>query len=103
MKVLLCGGGNAIHVLTAYISAKPNTHVTILSLFPGEADKLRDAIPNEGVRCVNDLGDDIIGKPDAVVDKVRFVCVYKYIFAHYDTYSSTLYYISSIHPYYYIG
>jgi len=73
MKVLLCGGGNAIHVLSAYVSAKPNTHVTILSLFPGEADKLREAIPEEGIRCVNDLGDDILGKPDAVIGKAEDV------------------------------
>ena len=73
MKVLLCGGGNAIHVLSAYVSAKPNTHVTILSLFPGEADRLRDAIPEEGIRCENDLGDDVVGKPDAVIDKVSCV------------------------------
>ena len=70
MKVLLCGGGNAIHVLSAYVSAKPETHVTILSLFPGEADRLRDAIPVEGVRCANDLGDDVVGKPGAVIDTV---------------------------------
>jgi len=73
MKVLLCGGGNAIHVLSAYISAKPDTHVTILSLFPGEADRLRDAIPEEGICCDNDLGDDVIGKPDAVIDKAEDV------------------------------
>eukprot|EP00581_Thalassiosira_minuscula_P008322 CAMPEP_0183703908 /NCGR_PEP_ID=MMETSP0737-20130205/1452_1 /TAXON_ID=385413 /ORGANISM="Thalassiosira miniscula, Strain CCMP1093" /LENGTH=427 /DNA_ID=CAMNT_0025930711 /DNA_START=154 /DNA_END=1437 /DNA_ORIENTATION=- len=73
MKVLLCGGGNAIHVLSAYVSAKSDTHVTILSLFPGEADRLRDAIPDEGIRCANDLGDDIIGKPDAVIDKAEDV------------------------------
>jgi len=74
MKVLLCGGGNAIHVLSAYVSAKSDTHVTILSLFPGEADRLRDAIPEEGIRCVNDLGDDVLGKPDAVIDKVSCCC-----------------------------
>ena len=73
MKVLLCGGGNAIHVLSAYISAKDYTNVTILSLFPGEADRLRDAIPDEGIRCVNDLGEDIIGKPNAVIDKAEDV------------------------------
>jgi len=73
MKVLLCGGGNAIHVLSAYVSAKPDTHVTILSLFPGEADRLRDAIPAEGIRCINDLGDDVLGKPDAVIDKAEDV------------------------------
>ena len=73
MKVLLCGGGNAIHVLSAYVSAKPNTHVTILSLFPGEARRLRESIPEEGIRCENDLGDDVVGKPDAVIDKVSCV------------------------------
>jgi len=72
MKVLLCGGGNAIHVLSAYISAK-DIHVTILSLFPGEADRLRDAIPDEGIKCVNDLGEDIVGKPDSVIGKAEDV------------------------------
>ena len=73
MKVLLCGGGNAIHVLSAYICAKDDTHVTILSLFPGEADRLRDAIPDEGIRCAHDLGEDIIGIPDSVIGKAEDV------------------------------
>jgi saccharopine dehydrogenase-like NADP-dependent oxidoreductase len=73
MKVLLCGGGNAIHVLSSYISAREDTHVTVLSLFPGEADKLRDAIPAEGIRCINDLGDDVYGKPDRVIGKAENV------------------------------
>ena len=72
MKVLLCGGGNAIHVLSAYISAKDDIHVTILSLFPGEADRF-NAIPDEGIKCVNDLGDDIVGKPNAVIGKAEDV------------------------------
>uniref|UniRef100_A0A7S0ASB5 Opine dehydrogenase domain-containing protein n=1 Tax=Minutocellus polymorphus TaxID=265543 RepID=A0A7S0ASB5_9STRA len=69
MKVLLCGGGNAIHVLSSYVSALSDTHVTVLSLFPGEAERLAAAIPDEGIRCINDLGDDVNGKPDAVTDK----------------------------------
>ncbi len=68
-KVLLCGGGNAIHVLSSYVSSKPNTHVTVLSLFPGEAEKLRNAIPSDGVKCINDLGPDVYGKPDTITDK----------------------------------
>lgn len=40
MKVLLAGGGNAIHVLSSYVSALPDTHVTVLSLFHGEAERL---------------------------------------------------------------
>lgn len=69
MKVLICGGGNVVHVLAAYLSAKPDMNVTVLSLFPGEACKLRDAIPGEGIRCANELSYDILGKPDAIVDK----------------------------------
>jgi hypothetical protein len=63
MKVLLCGGGNAIHVLSSYIGALPDCSVSILSLFPGEADRLGKAIPAEGIKCINDLGDDVYGKP----------------------------------------
>lgn len=72
-KVLLCGGGNAIHVLTSYIGSKDNCEVNILSLFPGEADRLRDNIPmmeegkNGGIKCINDLGQgDIYGKPNVI-------------------------------------
>jgi len=39
-----------------------------LSLFPGEAERFRNAIPEEGVRCINDLGDDVYGKPVVVSD-----------------------------------
>ena len=69
MKVLLCGGGNAIHVLTSYVGSLPDTELCILSLFPGEAQRLKDAIPEKGVKCMNDLGDDVYGKPDKVTDK----------------------------------
>lgn len=63
VRVLLCGGGNAIHVLTSYIGALPDCEVCILSLFPGEADNLRNAVPDEGIKCQNDLGNDVYGKP----------------------------------------
>jgi hypothetical protein len=68
MKVLLCGGGNAIHVLASYIGALPDCDVCILSLFPGEAERLRKAIPDQGIQCVNDLGDDVYGKPVVISD-----------------------------------
>jgi len=68
-KILLCGGGNAIHVLTSYIGSRPDCEVRILSTFPGEADRLKASIPPEGVKCVNDLGEDKFGKPVAVSDK----------------------------------
>ena len=73
MKVLLCGGGNAIHVLASYVSSLPDTECCILSLFPGEADRLREAIPENGVKCINDLGPDVYGKPVMVSDDVEAV------------------------------
>lgn len=73
MKVLLCGGGNAIHVLSSYVSAQPDTEVSILSLFPGEADRLRKSIPEEGIKCQNDLGPDVYGKPVKISDNVEEV------------------------------
>lgn len=73
MKVLLCGGGNAIHVLSAYISDLPGVECCILSLFPGEADRLRSSIPEEGIRCENDLGASVYGKPEMISDDVEDV------------------------------
>jgi len=70
-KVLLCGGGNAIHVLTAYIGSLPDCDVLVFSSFPGEADRFREALPEEGITCTNDLGDDMIGKPVKVSDKAE--------------------------------
>lgn len=52
MKVLLCGGGNAIHVLSSYVSSLDDCEAMVLSLFPGEADRFRDALTEEGIRCM---------------------------------------------------
>lgn len=73
MKVLLCGGGNAIHVLSAYVSSLPGVECCILSLFPGEAERLRNAIPAEGIKCENDLGADVSRKPVMISDDVEAV------------------------------
>ena len=67
-QVLLCGGGNAIHVLTAYVGAQPDCDVCVLTLYPGEADRLREACASKGVVCQNDLGPDVVGKPVLVTD-----------------------------------
>jgi ketol-acid reductoisomerase len=72
-KVLLCGGGNAIHVLTALIASKPNCEVSIFSTFPGEAQRITDSMPSEGIQCMNDLGPDKYGKPVRVSDKAEDV------------------------------
>ncbi|VEU44082.1 unnamed protein product [Pseudo-nitzschia multistriata] len=63
MKILLCGGGNAVHVLTSFIASQPRHEVCILSLYPGEAERLKDAISEKGIRCTHDLGDDAYGRP----------------------------------------
>ena len=72
-KVLLCGGGNAIHVLTSYIGSRADCDVAIFSTFPGEAERIRDAIPDEGIQCVNDLGEDKYGRPVQVSDRAEDV------------------------------
>lgn len=71
MKILLCGGGNAVHVLSSYIGAHPDNEVHILSLFPGEALRLRNAIPRTGIQCINDIGDDVYGSPLTVSARVE--------------------------------
>ena len=68
MKVLLCGGGNAIHVLTSYVSSLVDCEASILSLFPGEAERLSSNITDQGIRCMNDLGTDRFGKPSKCSD-----------------------------------
>lgn len=68
MKVLLVGGGNAIHVLSSYVSSLDDCEASVLSLFPGEADRLNSSIADEGIRCINDLGPDRFGKPTKVTD-----------------------------------
>jgi hypothetical protein len=72
-KILLCGGGNAIHVLTSLIGSRPDCEVCIFSTFPGEADRIRANVPAEGIKCVNDLGEDKFGKPLKISDKAEEV------------------------------
>eukprot|EP00536_Pseudo-nitzschia_multiseries_P013532 jgi/Psemu1/211889/e_gw1.582.11.1 len=75
MKILLCGGGNAVHVLTSYIGAQhPEHEVLILSLFPGEAKRLRDALSDTGIRCTNDFGETVCGIPVSIGSSARDVC-----------------------------
>jgi len=70
MKVLLCGGGNAIHVLTAYAQQAGDVDVCVLTLYPGEADRFRAAVASSanGIECQNDLGPHVYGKPTLVTD-----------------------------------
>lgn len=78
IKVLLCGGGNAIHVLCSYVGSRSNPQqhddahedceVRILSIFPGEAARLSAALPESGICCHNDLGPEVYGKPVAISD-----------------------------------
>jgi len=70
MKVLLCGGGNAIHVLTSYIGSKSDCDVSVLTLFPGEAERFKDAVGEgeKGIKCDNDLGEPVYGKPVTITN-----------------------------------
>lgn len=69
MKVLLCGGGNAIHVLTSYTGSLPDTEVCILSICPGEAGRLNATITDGGIACENDLSSTKVhGQPNLVTD-----------------------------------
>lgn len=70
MKVVLCGGGNAVHVLTALIGALPDCEVSILSLYDDEANRLNEALvfptshdKREGITCTCDQGQKVIGQP----------------------------------------
>ena len=68
MKILLCGGGNAIHVLSSFVGTLPDCDVSVLSLYPGEANRFKNEIPMDGIRCINDIRDDITGKPVEITD-----------------------------------
>lgn len=66
MKVLLCGCGNAVHVLISYIGQQgPNKfEVNVLS---SHADRLASSLPKDGcIRCINDLGDDTLGQANKI-------------------------------------
>jgi len=54
-----------IHSLTSYIASQPDCDVVLLTLYPGEADRMRAACDSspQGIRCSNDLGPDVYGKP----------------------------------------
>jgi hypothetical protein len=47
--------------------------VCIFSTFPGEAARIAAAMPEEGVKCVNDLGEPKFGKPVKISDKAEEV------------------------------
>ena len=68
MKVLLCGGGNAIHVLSSYVGSQPDCEVVVLTLFPGEAERFAKAVPDKGIACENDLGPAVHGKVQTITD-----------------------------------
>lgn len=64
-KVLLCGGGNAVHVLASYIGSLPEAKVCILSLYPGESERLQEAVDSSenGIQCTRNDGLPVYGKP----------------------------------------
>ena len=76
VKVVLCGCGNAVHVLTSFMGKHLQNHpskeheyeysVNVLSL--GHAERLaEDCELSDGyIRCTNDLGNDTYGKANVI-------------------------------------
>lgn len=79
INVLLCGCGNAVHVLTSYLGDEPPTaasnttgfapaykfKVNILSLCHSDR-LLTSVLPDGYIRCSNDMGADTLGKADNI-------------------------------------
>jgi NAD/NADP octopine/nopaline dehydrogenase, alpha-helical domain len=74
-QVVLCGCGNAVHVLTSYLGRHADLiEVNILSL--SHADRLIDsACPKNRItiRCINDIGEVIEGTPNEITSDPKVV------------------------------
>jgi hypothetical protein len=74
-SVVLCGCGNVVHVLTAYLGRQPDLfEVNILSL--SHADCLLDLAAQKEkltIRCINDMGEDTQGTPSKITNNPKLV------------------------------
>lgn len=75
IPVVLCGCGNAVHVLIAYLGQHPDMfEVNILSLSHAyRLITLADQKSNFAIRCINDTGDDIQGTPHTIASDPKTV------------------------------
>ena len=71
VKILICGCGNAAHVLTSYLGQErkdPNSKYQFeVNVLSSHAGRLVECLPdNQRIRCINDQGDDTFGKANRI-------------------------------------
>jgi NAD/NADP octopine/nopaline dehydrogenase, alpha-helical domain len=68
LPIVLCGCGNAVHVLTSYLGQKQDSFdVSIFSL--SHSERLLDVAKQQGnlaIRCINDVGKPVTGIPGLI-------------------------------------
>ena len=54
IQILLCGCGNAVHVLVGYVASQQSTEYEFkVNVLSSHADRLLDSLPNDGrIQCV---------------------------------------------------
>jgi predicted dinucleotide-binding enzyme len=67
MRVCICGGGNAAHVMASHMGARADLWVGVFAPFQDEAQRFRDGLSasEDGVQC-HSRGEVTWGKPDVV-------------------------------------
>ena len=63
--ILLCGGGNAVHVMAALFGSQGHK-VRILSTWSDEAARLRAASEEKGITVKCDNGQELVGWPEVI-------------------------------------
>jgi hypothetical protein len=74
MRICICGGGNAAHVMAAHMSSREDLSVGIFAPFEDEAERFRSglAASGNGVLC-HARGSVARGKPDVVSERADAV------------------------------
>ncbi|XP_032221956.1 tauropine dehydrogenase [Nematostella vectensis] len=52
LRLVVCGGGNGSQALSGLAASRPNTHVTLFTLFQDEAARLKAAMGEEGIKVI---------------------------------------------------
>ncbi len=77
IKVCICGGGNAAHVMAGLFASEHNSSiqkVTIFSNFSDTAEKMRRGVEKgDGIKVHMPDGRTVIGKPDVISDNAADV------------------------------
>ena len=72
IKLLICGGGNGSHTISAYASSLPDVEVKVMSLFKDEAERWRNTLGDDDI-VINATYQDgstgeIRGKPKLITN-----------------------------------